>query len=454
MPMVAYRDVSGPASSMSQRRRAARFNHRVAATNRILGSLNEMYSQAGSSACSHSTPTAAQYAAQSHILQQVEVVSKSIPVYSEREATRSLLQSCLSYSEEAQTTVRPFNPDLVSLPRVGSSPPRLQDLVDHFGRDILKDPVGNMRLSPDEWGSKVESGAVVTPYMDVVLKNDPKKYVQFVHSLYLGGMISFTDQPQDLMTPFFVTKKSGKLRLVLDCRGINQRFKEPPAMMLAAGSSWAQVEIPEGQHLHIAQSDITDYFYSLRMPEELQGFFCLPAIPVEALDAWNVDASHRPHSGREGMIFPCFRVVPMGWSWAMYWAQRVHQIQALRGSGLSPDRLLVADRPAPSLADGQPLIIAYADNLNVAGTCPEQVQRAKDSAVAHLRSLGFGVHEELDACTSAASLGFLVDGIEGTVSPIPQKVGMVVAAFRWLSRSHFLGLLCVPDTLMRRRLQT
>ena len=90
----------------------------------------------------------------------------------------------------------------------------------------------------------------------------------------------------------------------------------------------------------------------------------------------------------------------------------------------------MADRPAPSLADGQPLIIAYADNLNIAGTCAEQVQ----STVAHLRSLGFGVHEEMDACTSAASLGFFVDGVKGTVSPIPQKVGLVVAAFKWLSR--------------------
>ena len=58
--------------------------------------------------------------------------------------------------------------------------------------------------------------------MDVVLKHDPAKYVQFAHTLYLGGLIGFTDQPKDLMTPFFGAKKSGKLRLVLDCRGINQ----------------------------------------------------------------------------------------------------------------------------------------------------------------------------------------------------------------------------------------
>ncbi|CAE7391323.1 ANK1 [Symbiodinium sp. CCMP2592] len=355
-------------------------------------------------------------------------------MYSEREAARSLLHSCLSYSEEANTTVRPFNPDLLSLPSTGSSPPPLQELVDDFGREILKDPVGNMMLSPDEWGAKVEKGLGIAPYMDVVLKHDPGKYVDFVRTLYLAGMLAFTAHPKDLMTPFFVAKKSGKLRLVLDCRGINQRFKEPPSMMMAAGSSWSQLELPEGQHLYIAQSDITDYFYSLRMPEELQPYFCLPSIPSEALDAWMVHPELRPAADREGMVFPCFRVVPMGWSWAMYWAQRVHQLQALLGSGLTAERLLVAERPAPPIDDGQPLMIAYADNLNVAGTCPVKVQEAKDNAAAHLRSLGFGVHEELDACTQASSLGFFVDGVKGVVTPKPDKVGKVVAAFRWLSR--------------------
>ena len=322
----------------------------------------------------------------------------------------------------------------MSLPQVGSSPPPLRQLVDDFGRDILEDPVGNMMISADEWGAKIESGSVVQPYMDTILKNDPGKYVQFIHKLYLGGMLSFTDRPQDLITPFFVAKKSGKLRLVLDCRGVNQRFKQPPSMMMAAGASWSQVEVPDNETLYVAQSDITDYFYSLRLPDELQSYFCLPAIPHEALDVWRVPDSDRPPLHREGLVFPCFKVVPMGWSWAMYWAQRVHQLQALIGAGLSQERLLVSGKPAPSLEGGTPLVIAYADNLNVAGTCPERVQAAKDGAVAHLRSLGFGVHEELDACSSAASLGFMVDGVRGLVKPVPEKVGRVIAAFTWLSR--------------------
>ena len=52
-------------------------------------------------------------------------------------------------------------------------------LVEKFGRT----PVGNMMIS-EEWGVKVESGALIFPNMDGVLKGDPSKYVQFVHRLY------------------------------------------------------------------------------------------------------------------------------------------------------------------------------------------------------------------------------------------------------------------------------
>lgn len=107
----------------------------------------------------------------------------------------------------------------------------------------------------------------------------------------------------------------------------------------------------------------------------------------------------------------------------MYWAQRVHQHQALIGSGLSQDRLLVSDRVPPSLDGGEPFIIAYANNLNVGGLNQEKVQRAKDGAVQRLRSSGFGVHEEVDANTRVESLGFQIDGVQGLVTPIPHSWG-------------------------------
>ena len=74
--------------------------------------------------------------------------------------------------------------------------------------------------------------------------------------------------------------------MVLDCRSVNERFQPPPNLLMAAGATWANLELPEEATMFVAQSDIRDYFYSLGLPEELQPFFALPAIPVEAMATW------------------------------------------------------------------------------------------------------------------------------------------------------------------------
>ena len=51
----------------------------------------------------------------------------------------------------------------------------------------------------------------------------------------------------------------------------------------------------------------------------------------------------------------------------MYVAHRAHQHQALIGSGLDVSRVLVDNQPAPDLSSGEPVLLPYADNLNVAG---------------------------------------------------------------------------------------
>ena len=118
----------------------------------------------------------------------------------------------------------------------------------------------------------------------------------------------------------------------------------------------------------------------------------------------------------------------------MWVAQRVHQQISLDASGLTMDRVLVEGRPCPDLSQGDPILIPYADNLNVAGTNMEKVQQTKDRIVARLRSLGFRVHEELDAQPLAQSLGFLIDGKTGVITPVPERLSKICKVFAWMSR--------------------
>lgn len=118
----------------------------------------------------------------------------------------------------------------------------------------------------------------------------------------------------------------------------------------------------------------------------------------------------------------------------MYFAQRIHQHQVMIGAGLEATQILADGRPPPDLCSGTTVVIPSADNLNVAGIDQKEVQRVKDAAVSQLRSVGFRVHEEEDAKSSAKALGFILDGAGGRVHPIPEKRGKIILALKWLAK--------------------
>lgn len=425
--------------SSSSRRRRCRVNKLVTEANQVVDVLNEMYVPPPGR-FSSSTFTMSQSRSHHEIFSQLSMMADSKDECTAREAVEELLRCSPTYaSEELSTTVRTYEQSLVSIPTSESDPIELPGVLDKCGRDTIEDPFRCMMLSEEEWGSVVEHGDVIKPYMDVKLQQSPEEYQHFVKKLYDVGMLRFTCSPQDLVTPFFVSKKDGRLRLILDCRGVNRRFRPPPTMSLAAGYTWSHLQLPKNKTLFIAQSDIKDYFYSLKMPEVLQPFFSMPAIPSWLLRQWGVPADMGGEVDREGLAFPMLQVVPMGWSWAMWLAQRVHQHQCLVASGLSPDRVMTDRRPVPSLETDEPFVLPYADNLNVGGTSQSAVQELKDKIVRHLRSLGFKVHEELDATSLADSLGYRIDGARGIVQPVPKKLHKVRQCFKWLSQRPWVS---------------
>ena len=76
---------------------------------------------------------------------------------------------------------------------------------------------------------------------------------------------------------FFVHKKNGTLRLILDCRPTNEVFLRPPSTPLATPECLSSFEIgdPAGPDItddvfvYIGISDIDNAFHRMRMPEWL-----------------------------------------------------------------------------------------------------------------------------------------------------------------------------------------
>ena len=409
------------------RRQLRRFENMTMA-NEIIVALNEMgghkHAKAGS-------PTVAQHESQKFILSQVVSLHRANECISTREAIRELLQfSPVSpYDEEAGsgTTVRPYERNLVSLPEVGAEIFDAADLADDVGRRMIQSWQSTMLREESEihqmGGPKI--------YMDEVLEKSEERYHTFIKDLHDRNMLDFLDVAESLVTPFFVIKKNKRLRMVLDCRASNVLFKEPPDIAMPAGYSFSQIQVGQDDTVFTAQSDIKDYFYSIGLPHELRKYFCLPQV-----DLRTVAPDHPRCVGTLGpvLIYPAMRVIPMGWNWAMFIAQRVHQHQAMLAAEVSMENILVDGRPAPKLTqNGPPILVPYADNLNVIGTNRNIVQQTKDKIIKHLHGIGFRTHEEQDAVPQAESLGFVINGESGEVYPKPNKREKVRKILLWLA---------------------
>ena len=112
--------------------------------------------------------------------------------------------------------------------------PADQSNLDHFRTRLLR--------SPSAEGSEERVRATSTPYMDPVLRRHPKQYKQFVLDLLGRGMLHLTLQ-QEEVAAFFVKKKNGLLRLIIDARRTNERFREPPGVQLCTSEGLSRIEV-------------------------------------------------------------------------------------------------------------------------------------------------------------------------------------------------------------------
>ncbi len=73
------------------------------------------------------------------------------------------------------------------------------------------------------------------------------------------------------------------LRLVIDARRANRRFADAPGVALATPEAFARLEVADGVTPYMAEVDVDNCFYRLRIDHDLGRFFCLP--PTRASEA-------------------------------------------------------------------------------------------------------------------------------------------------------------------------
>eukprot|EP00959_Pyramimonas_sp_CCMP1952_P317186 6638679-Pyramimonas_sp.AAC.1 len=175
----------------------------------------------------------------------------------------------------------------------------------------------------------------------------------------------------------------------MDCRRSNQHFVDAPKVHLFSGSNFAEVEVPEGRQLFYAGGDVQNAFYQHRMPACLQPYFGLDAVKASEVGIAQLDGQYL---ARDTMLYPLMNVVPMGWKWALYIVQRIHEHVLDGVPELGPRRRAIDFRPPPLPEEGA-LHTVYVDNVLIEGHDRGEVTRLRRVAREALQAAGYATHD-------------------------------------------------------------
>ena len=331
-----------------------------------------------------------------------------------------------SYGDVLPGQIASYVRERLSLPRDQLEPVSLDELLPEVERRQLRDFRSEMMLSDEEIAGVLEKGLENDRYMDPQLEGGGKKYHSFIADLVHSKLVDFTVRPRVQVGAFVVTKKGEKQRLIVDARRTNKFFRTPPSTQLGSMDSWARIECESGSELFMAQEDVRDYFYRLRIDKELGEYFCFPKIDPVLLKeqlGYMPDAVIKLLDDSQADIHPHMSVLPMGFSWAFHLAHMAHA--ELSARTLPTARVVQDRRPAPMMGnsvDGcRQAVLIYADNCNHLGIERDSVANDQRAMMSALHTHGLSTHDIVASSTLCEGLGVRIDGLSGIVQSTPAR---------------------------------
>ncbi|CAK0855216.1 unnamed protein product, partial [Prorocentrum cordatum] len=330
---------SSPEQRRGPRRAAQRLGRKAAIgrrSNDCIAALNNLYGDG--SFLPGGRPSQAQFSALDGILRAVTDDMPPDPLPAPEAALQELLGTeALDYASEDLSVVAPYDRGLVSWPDTAGSVNLLDVLPDPDRQEVIDGPRAFLL--------RAEEGPPATckVYWDKTLKADRGEYVRFVQDLLNRGMVELRTRRDFEVGIFFARKKSGKLRLIVDARSVNQNLRRPTSIQLASTAAMVGLEAEPGDMLEFSIQDIADCFYQFKVPDYMAQWFGMKPVRAGEVGAKTVQGEPVLAGAR---VYPCLRVLPMGFSWAMRWTQQAHR-ELLRRAGLGGIESELVDRQVP-----------------------------------------------------------------------------------------------------------
>eukprot|EP00971_Amphidinium_carterae_P341870 6480919-Amphidinium_carterae.2 len=352
-----------------------------------------------------------------HVQRSVDMLGSPPEGLSCSEALRRLRVGSL-YEPEVGAGCE-YDRSLISWPERSSQPLSLAALLGEGGEEEIAEFIRlNVKDCP-EARHTIHERRVPRAHWDARLR-DPVEYGRLVCEMKERGLVTFRrcEEVTEELGIFVVPKKNGQLRLIADCRRSNEHFKSADHVWLATGETLATMELDDDELLHVAQGDLKNAFFQIALPSKLQHLFGMKK--VRARDVGISTLADGSVVLPQTWVSPVLAIMPMGWKWALYWCQRMHELQ-LSLAGCTLERRLY-DRSGRGLLGEEPAHLVYVDNYAVMGTNIDRVRSMAASVYKHLTGAGLLVHEVEGPSADVECLGWRIDGKAGTVSPTRKRV--------------------------------
>ena len=376
-----------------------------------------------------------------------------------------LLRTRDLYEGEAVPTTATFDPDKLRVLKGGIQPKDAKELVGGTAAKFLEEPERYIVLPECDLDPL---DVPVRPHWAPELRGNRARKRAFIHQLVGVDLIAWRRRAKCFIGCFFVSKKDGNIRLVLDCRPVNQLHRAPPKSKLASGGAlaglnlsdeWADFcrrmredwtacgqagvdmadkleealagepdfDYSEGELNPCGASvDLLDGFYQFKNID-LASWFCLgesfSALEAGVTQVYDEELREWQDVAPDCQLWACFGGLAMGWSWALYFCHEAlsecGRRAQIRCGG--PADVVMDWTPAPPISWDIGVVGPYVDNGNVLGGS----RRAVDTLLAALKSelalIGLVVHDEMPTERNLELVGRVFRGKERVLSPRPSR---------------------------------
>ena len=264
LPVPASSDPPRTSVSRKVRRRSEVHRQSASLVSEVVSVLNQLHGQHGLD--SGQTVSAAQKACLEHIHRAVLRFGKPPVDLTSAGALRELrVNPGYSVTSSPVVPISEANINRVALPPVGWSPAGILQLGGSVGEAIVDELHALRRPDPALTDTSTPPPRI---YHDPYLRSHPRLYARFLLRLSQSNLVTWRRACTSCVGVFFVAKKNGDLRLILDGRQAGEHFDEPPHVDLATGSAFSALEVDGGGPIYVGETDIENAFYGIQLPPE------------------------------------------------------------------------------------------------------------------------------------------------------------------------------------------